>query len=77
KKEEAARQRRLKTQIEKAEQEIAHFEGRQAEIEEMLCNPENSADYEKIGELSLELEEVKQKISDLFEVWEELSGNIE
>ena len=77
KKEEAARQRKIKRQIEKTEQEITLFESRQAEIEEMLCNPENAADYEKISRLSLELEEVKQKISVLFEVWEELSGNIE
>ena len=73
KKEEAARQRRLKTQIEKTEQEIALFESRQSEIEQMLCNPDNATDYERISALSLELEEIKQKISSLFEVWEELS----
>ena len=76
-KEEAARQRRLKTQLRKTEQEIEELENEQARLESELCNPENAADYELMMSLTAELEEVKAKILTAMDVWEQISSEIE
>ncbi len=75
-KEEAARLRRLKTQIEKVEKEIQELENRQAELEARLCDPEAAADYELMMKLSQELEEVKTKSLEAIELWESLNEEI-
>ncbi len=71
-KEEAARQRRLKTQIEKTEQEIDALEQEQAELEERLSLPETTADYQLLMEVTKSLDEVKEKLLAAMEKWEEL-----
>ncbi len=73
----AARLRKLKTQIENTEKEIEALEERQGEIEKTLCSPETASDYEAMLKLSAELEEVKIKLSAALELWEELSSEIE
>ncbi|MEE0927553.1 MAG: ATP-binding cassette domain-containing protein, partial [Acutalibacteraceae bacterium] len=73
---EAARQRKLKTQLENTEKEIEALEERQGEIEGLLCDPETASDYELMMKLSNELEEVKDKLSAAMELWEELSLEI-
>ncbi len=75
-KEEAARLRRLKTQIEKVEKEIEELENRQAELEAQLCDPETAADYELMMKLSQELEKVKTKSLEAIELWESLNEEI-
>lgn len=76
-KEEAARLRKLKTQLEKTEKEIEAYEMRQKELEELLCNRETATDYELMMSLSGELEEIKSRISETMEIWEELCGQLE
>lgn len=76
-KEEAARQRKLKTQLEKVEKEIEELEIRQTETEEKLCNPETAADYEKVASLSEELEMIKEQLQSKMELWESLSEELE
>lgn len=73
---EAARRRKLKTQLENTEKEIEALEERQGEIEGLLCDPETASDYELMMKLSNELEEVKDKLSAAMELWEELSLEI-
>lgn len=76
-KEEAARLRKLKTQLEKTEQEIETLELRQAETEELLCDPKTAADYQKTLALSQELEDIKEQLQNLMELWESISEEIE
>jgi ATP-binding cassette subfamily F protein 3 len=70
---EAARQRKLKTQLENTEKEIEALEARQAELEVALCDPESAFDYELMLRLSNELDEVKTKLISAMELWENLS----
>ncbi len=76
-KEAAARQRKLKTELKKTEEEIAALEERQNALEGRLCDPENSADYELMMRLSAELEEVKEKQLTALSRWEEISEELE
>ncbi|MBO5852585.1 MAG: ABC-F family ATP-binding cassette domain-containing protein [Clostridia bacterium] len=72
-KEEAARQRKIKTQILRCEAEIEKLEKCQSEIEAEISLPETVADYEKLAKLTAALEEVKEKLNAALEEWEELS----
>ena len=76
-KEAAARQRRLKTELKKTEEEIAALEERQNELETALCDPENAADYELMIKLSAELEQVKENQLTALARWEEISEELE
>lgn len=69
-------QRRLQTAIRKCEEEIEQTEQKISTLEEDLSLPENSSDYEKISEISSELETQKNHLDSLLEEWENLSGNL-
>jgi len=75
-KEEAARQRKLKTQLQKTEAEIEELEARQNSLEEQLTLPEIISNYQKLGEINSQLEEVKEELLKALELWEELSNQI-
>ena len=75
-KEEAARQRKLKTQLQKTEAEIEELEARQNSLEEQLAFPEIISNYQKLGEINSQLEEVKEELLKALELWEELSNQI-
>lgn len=76
-KEEAARMRKLKTQLERCEKDIEELESMEAELEEKLCDPETAADYTLMMKLSEELSQVKEKLAAAMELWEELSEQVE
>lgn len=75
-KEEAARQRKLKTQLQKTEAEIEELEARQNSLEEQLTLPKIISNYQKLGEINSQLEEVKEELLKALELWEELSNQI-
>ena len=76
-KEEASRLRKLKTAIEKCEQNIADLEEKQKQTEEKLSLPENANDYQQIITLSAELEEIKEQLLSEMEKWESLCEEIQ
>ncbi len=69
-------QRRLQTAIRKCEEEIEKTEQTISSLEEALSLPENSCDYEKISQISSELETQKLHLDSLLEEWENLSGTL-
>ena len=75
-KEEAARLRKIKTQLQKTEAEIEELEAKQTSLEEQLCLPEITSDYQKLGELTNELEAVKEELLKAMELWEQLAGEL-
>ena len=76
KKEQASRVRRLQGQISRLEKEIEAQEAAMAALQEKLSLPEIAADYEKIGEISAELEELQEKTAGLYAKWEECSEEL-
>ena len=72
KKEEEARQRRLKRQQEDAEKRIEELETEISKIEEELCREEVMVDPERLRELSGQMEQLKQELSEEYDKWMEL-----
>jgi ATP-binding cassette subfamily F protein 3 len=72
-KEAAARQRRLKTQLQKTEQEIEELETEQAALAEQLCRPETAADYGLLMSVTAQLDEIKERLAEAMDRWESLS----
>ncbi len=70
---EAAKLRKIKTQLSLTESEIEELEKQQTKIEEELCSEETATDYQRLSELTTKLEEVKEKLSDAMNRWEELA----
>ena len=73
KKQEAARLRKLESDIKKLETEIAACEARQAEIGDLLSDEAVCADYEKAQVLTEEEAALDEKLLTLYESWERLS----
>lgn len=69
--------RRLNGAISRCEKEIEDIENAVSLKEEELSIPENASSYEKITEISNELEKLKDKQNELFEKWEELQKQLE
>ena len=67
----------IKQKLEKVEQEIETNELRKAEIEELMAQPDFYDDGDKVKELSLEYEQIKNTLTDLLFKWEEYSTKIE
>lgn len=72
KKEEEARQRRLKRQLAESESAIAEFEDHIAGIEAELCKEEIMTDPVRLAELSEVLDMTKEKLAAEYEKWMEL-----
>ena len=70
---EAAKLRKIKTQLSLTESEIEELEKQQTKIEEELCSEETATDYQRLSELTTELEEVKEKLRETMNRWEELA----
>lgn len=71
-KEQASLERKRKTRINKLETEIAELEDIIQSLQELLCSPEVTADYEKILSVTAELDEKKNNLDNLYMEWEEL-----
>lgn len=67
----------LKKRLQKLENEIEEYENRKDQIEEMMAQPDFYDDSEKVKEVSLEYEEIKQNLNESFNKWEEIAGRIE
>ena len=72
-KEEQARLRKKENDLKKTEAEIEKLENRDSEINELMASPEICTDVAKLQELSKEKETITEKLSELYEKWEELS----
>lgn len=71
-KEQASLERKRKTQVNKIEQEISDTEKEISHIENKISTPEISGNYEKLLEFTEALNNLKQKLEDLYLQWEEL-----
>ncbi|MCH5324773.1 MAG: ABC-F family ATP-binding cassette domain-containing protein [Eubacterium sp.] len=73
KKQRESERRKLRTAIERAEAEIERLGEEIEQKTALLSDPEYATDYEKAAALSLELEQLHQKESELTDRWAELS----
>ncbi len=76
-KNEQAALRKLQNKLAKTEEEISRVEERIAELEEAYNDPAIASNAAKLNEIYLEEEELKQRLSDLYETWEQLSEEVE
>lgn len=76
KKEEQARLRKKQNELKKTEEEIASLEERDSALDEQLMRPEVASDVAKLMEIHKEQEAVKQRLEELYAVWEELAEEV-
>ena len=76
-KEDASTLRKLKTAFSKTEQEISKIEAALGEISKLLSEPEISADYVRVSELTEKTTRLQQKLEELFEQWETIGAELE
>ncbi|MBE5828097.1 MAG: ABC-F family ATP-binding cassette domain-containing protein [Butyrivibrio sp.] len=74
-KEAQALKRKLEAALKKCEETIAKLEEREKEITEALSDPSVGTDLGKLRALTDEQTEIQEKLSSLYEEWEELSEN--
>ncbi len=67
----------LMRQLQEVEADIEGLERRLLEVQEEMARPEAYADYEKLGKLKSEYEDIKQRLDDANEKWDELATQIE
>ncbi len=73
-KEEQARKRKRDNDLKKTETQIEETEGAIAQLEESFQDPEIATNSAKLGELQREYEAQKQKLEELYEIWDELAS---
>ncbi|MCR5304727.1 MAG: ABC-F family ATP-binding cassette domain-containing protein [Lachnospiraceae bacterium] len=66
--------RKLRSEIEACEKEIARLEDRINEIDEEIMLPENATDPGVLAQLSKEKDEINSSLSDLYDRWEALQS---
>ena len=74
-KEAQAKKRKQEAALKKCEEEIATLEARDAEITEALSDPSIGTDLAKLRKLTDEQNEIQDRLSFLYDEWEELSEN--
>lgn len=72
-KEEQARIRKRQNDLKKAEDEITKLEERDAELDDMLVQPDVCSDAARLLELHKEKEAIAKKLTQLYELWESLA----
>lgn len=65
---------RKKQELAKLEQSISDLEKEIARMEEMICDPEIAADYQKMDNLCRSLEEKKNELNNLMDKWLEMQS---
>ncbi|MBR3802737.1 MAG: ABC-F family ATP-binding cassette domain-containing protein [Clostridia bacterium] len=75
-KERESEKRKLNTAFKRCEENIEKTENLIAETQAEIENPENSADYEKIIELTAKLDELNSSLEQLYEDWENIQLKI-
>ncbi len=76
-KEAESEKRKLRTRFERAEKSILDIEEEISGLECEMSRPEVSADYQKLSEISAELEKKRRLLSGLYKEWEKLSEAVE
>ncbi len=76
KKEQAAEQRKLKTQLTKTEEAITTLEEEISEIEHLLSSSEVQSDYEKLLEYTEKLKNKNDELDEMYIQWEEIQEKI-
>ncbi len=66
--------RKRQTRIKKCEDEIAEVEERIKHVSAELQNPEFASDFQKAFELSNQVNELNQRLDELYKQWEELNS---
>ena len=74
-KQKQSEERKRQTKIKKAEEEIERLDAEIEQIQTQLASPEVSANYEKLMELTGELEKLQAQQEEQYLVWEELSSD--
>ena len=67
----------LKNRLQKLEKEISTYETRIEEIETQMAESDFYDDSDRVKKVSIEYEELKQKLAESFSKWEEIAGRIE
>ncbi|WP_340104727.1 ABC-F family ATP-binding cassette domain-containing protein [Rhodohalobacter sp. 8-1] len=67
----------LKKRIKALEKDIETYETRIAEIEEMMAEPDFYDDADRVKEISMEYDDLKNSLNGAFGKWEEIAGRIE
>lgn len=65
-------ERKRQTKLKKAEEEIERLDFEIANLQELLASDEVAADYEKLIELTNQLESLQQQQEEQYEIWEEM-----
>ena len=73
KKEEQARERKRRNDLEKTEASIAAYEERDREIDHLLSQPDVFSDIERCMDLTSEKAQISRELETLYERWEELA----
>lgn len=76
-KEQAAEQRKLKTQLLKTEEAISLLEEEIAGVENTLSSQEVQSDYEKLIEFTDKLQKMNVELEEKYILWEEIQGKID
>ncbi|MCI9570295.1 MAG: ABC-F family ATP-binding cassette domain-containing protein [Lachnospiraceae bacterium] len=72
-KEEQARLRKRQNDLKRVEEEIHSLEARDKEIDDLLCQENVFTNVERLVELNHEKEALQEKLTELYEKWEELA----
>lgn len=72
-KQKQSEERKRQTKLRKAEKAIERLDGEIEQIQTLLASEEVSADYEKLIELTNQLEQLQQEQEEQYAIWEELS----
>lgn len=76
KKEEQARQRKKQNDLKKTEEEISSLEEQDSALDKQLMKPEIASDVGKLMEIHKEKEALKERLEQLYEIWETLAQEI-
>ena len=73
KKQQQSDERKRKSRLKKAEEEIERLDGEIENVQNLLASDEVAADYEKLIELTKQLEALQKEQEEQYEIWEKLS----
>ncbi len=74
-KEDRAKNAKRLSELKNTEKKIEETENLIAQTESEIANPQNSSDFELLNEKCCLLEDLKTQLDELYEIWEELSGD--
>lgn len=72
-KQKQSEERKRQTKLKKAEEAIERLDSEIEQIQTLLASQEVAADYEKLIELTNQLEQLQQEQEEQYQIWEELS----